>query len=88
MVLMAVLFFSVQSLSTAHAAAHGELDHSHEGVACDLTVIAAEKVVLSSPEPETAPLPRVIKARLIAPVSDRITHGFDGRAPPPRAPPL
>lgn len=88
MVLCAALFFSVQSLSSAHAAAHGDHDHSHDGIACEITVLAAEKVALTPPPAETVPLPRLIRASFVTPRSDQINFGFNERAPPPRGPPL
>jgi len=88
MVLFTALFFSVQSLSIAHATAHGDHDHSDDGVACEITVLAAEKVALTPPLAETAPLPRIIRASLVTPRSELINLGFNERAPPPRGPPL
>jgi len=88
MVLVAALFFSVQSLSVAHAAAHSDHDHSHDGIACDITVLAAEKVALTPPPAQTAPLPRVICASFVTLRSESFNHGFNKRAPPPRGPPL
>lgn len=87
MVLVAALFFSVQSQSIAHATAHSDHDHSHDGIACDVTVLVAEKVALTPPETESAPLHRAVRASYIAPRSERSNNGFNKRAPPPRGPP-
>jgi len=88
MVLMAALFFTMQGFAQAHAASHGGEDHSHEGIACDVALIAAEQIVVTPPAPMPAPLilPRRIKALPLA--IQPAPRSFDGRAPPPRAPPL
>ena len=81
------LFFAVQSYGVAHASEHSDAPHDHDGVACSVTVIAADDVVIMPPMP----------------VYERIltnTKGFyypffisapyttpQNRAPPPRAPP-
>jgi hypothetical protein len=88
MVLMAALFFTVQSFSQAHAAANGSVDHSHEGVACEVAVIAAEQTVLTPPPPNPAPITQPTRTSNIAVPTERAFRSFDGRAPPPRGPPL
>jgi len=88
MVLMAALFFAMQGFAQAHAASNGGEDHSHEGIACDVALVAAEQVVITPPALVPTPLilPRRIKspALIIRPAP----RSFDSRAPPPRAPPL
>jgi hypothetical protein len=88
MVLMAALFFVAQGFSQAHAASNGDLDHSHDGVACEVALIAAEQVVLTPPAPVPAPviLPRRIKTP--QPVVKSAPRSFDSRAPPLKGPPL
>ena len=88
MVLMAALFFTMQGFAQAHAASNGGEDHSHEGIACDVALIAAEQVVVTPPAPMPAPLilPRRIKAVPLA--LQPAPRSFDSRAPPPRGPPL
>ena len=88
MVLMAALFFALQGFAQAHAASHGGEDHSHEGVPCEITLIAAEEIVITPPTPVPARgiLSRRIKSSpLIMPPTPR---SFDSRAPPLRGPPL
>ena len=88
MVLMAALFFTMQGFAQAHAASNGGEDHSHEGIACDVALIAAEQVVITPPAllPTPLILPRRIKAVPLA--LQPAPRSFDSRAPPPRAPPL
>ena len=54
MVLMAALFFALQGFAQAHAASHGGEDHSHEDVPCEITLIAAEEIVITPPTPVPA----------------------------------
>ena len=88
MVLMAALFFALQGFAQAHAASHGGEDHSHEGVPCEITLIAAEEIVITPPP--VVPARGILTRRIKSPV--RITRSaprsFDSRAPPLRGPPL
>jgi hypothetical protein len=87
MVLMAALFFTVQGFSQAHAVSNGGLDHSHDGVACEVTLIASEQEILTPPAVVPSPFVRPIRADYVArPTKARICS-YDGRAPPPRGPP-
>ena len=88
MVLMAALFFTMQGFAQAHAVSNGGEDHSHEGIACDVALIAAEQVVITPPAllPTPLILPRRIKAVPLA--LQPAPRSFDSRAPPPRGPPL
>ena len=88
MVLMAALFFALQGFAQAHAASHGGEDHSHEGVPCEITLIAAEEIVITPPTP--VPARGVLTRRLNSPVPilRSAPHSFDSRAPPLRGPPL
>lgn len=88
MVIMAILFFAVQGFSQAHAAANGGLDHSHDGVACDVALVAAEQTILTPPPPSTAPFIALQNAPKIAKLQMAAYSNFEGRAPPPRGPPL
>ena len=87
LVLMAALFFAMQSFAQAHAASHGGDDHSHDGVPCEVALIVAEEIVITPPTPVPAPVfmsRRIISPRLII----RPAHySYDGRAPPLRGPP-
>ena len=88
MVLMAALFFSVQGFSQAHAVSNGGLDHSHDGVACEVTLIAAEQEVLTPPVAVPSPFLRPMRADYIVLPTKHTNLSFNGRAPPPRGPPL
>ena len=81
------LFFGLQSFSIAHATMHGDDHHEHEGVACAVTVIADNHVVVLPPVP--------VFETVIADASETVYPDFttalyiapQGRAPPPRGPP-
>jgi len=87
MVLIAVLFFTAQSSALAHAASHVTDDHSQDCVACDITLIKAQKAVLSPP-PEN-----LSRLTLISAIGHDIGGAsltfrrFNSQAPPPRGPP-
>ena len=88
MVLMATLYFAMQGFTQAHAASHGDHDHSHDGIACEITLITAEEVVITPPTP--VPARGILTRRLNSPVPilRSAPHSFDSRAPPLRGPPL
>lgn len=88
MVLMAALFLAVQGFSQAHAVSNGGLDHSHDGVACEVTLIAAEQEVLTPPLPVTAHFVRPMRTDYVVPPAKPGNLNFDSSAPPPRGPPL
>lgn len=88
MVLIAALFLTAQGFSQAHAASNGGLDHSHDGVACDVALVAAEQTVLTPPSPVPAPVMRPTRAPAYTLAVQPTTRSFDSRAPPPRGPPL
>ncbi|GGX56517.1 hypothetical protein GCM10011309_01640 [Litorimonas cladophorae] len=86
-VLFMSLFLSVQGLSQAHAAANGGTEHKHEGVICAVALVAAEQTALTPPLPFASP-PEIAQTPLWQPLVERnLPRTFDGRAPPPRAPP-
>ena len=87
MVLMAALFFTTQSYAHAHATEYGE-DHHHEGVPCEIALVAAEQSVLTPPLPVPAPFILLRRVIILPPGVKLTPRRFDGRAPPPRAPPL
>ena len=86
-VLLALAFLMVQGVSQAHAAEHGEADHSHDGVACDITLVAVERVIIAPPIPVPAPFKSVSKSSWKMDFDKDRPRTFDNRAPPPRAPP-
>jgi len=85
-VLIAMMFLLVQGVSQAHAAANDE-DHNHDGVACELALVAAEEIVVTPPIPVLRPFKAVSKSNWILVIDKDRPRTFDGRAPPPRAPP-
>ena len=88
MVLFAALFLMVQGVAQAHATANGGVEHTHDGVACDIALIAAPQAVIA-PAP-IVPAPKVLPMQAADPIipATPIYRHFDGRAPPPRGPPL
>ena len=88
MVLVVALFLTAQGFSQAHAASNGGVDHTHDGVACDVALVAAEQTVLTPPPAEPAPFAGVTKITHTNFNSEPAYPCFDGRAPPPRGPPL
>ena len=81
------LFIGLQSYSIAHASEHGDEPHEHDGVACAVTVISDNHVVVLPPVP--------VFETVIADASETVYPDFttalyitpQGRAPPPRGPP-
>ena len=88
MVLMAALFFTVQGVSEAHATSNGGLDHSHDGIACDAMLMAAEKDVLTPPAQIPTPTIWITDSNYVDAPVEPANRSFDSRAPPPRGPPL
>lgn len=88
MVLAVSLFLAAQGFSQAHAASHGGVDHTHDGVACDIALVAAEITVLTPPPAEPARFTDVVTKSHTDLYSAPACRCFDGRAPPPRGPPL
>lgn len=41
--LLAIVLVLVQSIGTAHAAEHGDHEHHHHGVECELEIVATEQ---------------------------------------------
>ena len=86
-VLLAVTFLMVQGMSQAHATEHGGEDHSHDGVACEITLIAVEQIIATPPVPVPTPLKAASKSNWAVPFDKDRPRTFDSRAPPPRGPP-
>jgi len=86
-VLIALMFLFVQGATQAHAAEHGEDHHSHDGVACDVMLIAAEQITIAPPIPVPAPFKSASKSNWKMDYVRDCPRTFDSRAPPPRAPP-
>lgn len=81
------LFASLQVYTSAHAVSFGDAPHEHDGVACVLTIVAADDHIIL---PTKAITPKRIVARA-APKTQTFTSARylapQGRAPPPRGPP-
>jgi len=88
MVLIVALFLTAQGFSQAHAASNGGVDHTHDGVACDVALVAAEQTVLTPPPADPAPFTGIAQTPQPDLYSEPAYRSFDGRAPPPRGPPL
>ncbi len=86
-VLIVSLFLLVQGVSQAHATANGGLDHTHDGIACDVALIAAEQVTLTPPLRIKAPVELTVEPIWQPHAIRTLPRIYDGRAPPPRAPP-
>ena len=86
-VLFALAFLMVQGVSQAHATEHGDEDHTHDGVACDIMLVAAQQIVATPPVPVPAPFKAVSKSNWTIIFDKGRPRTFDSRAPPPRAPP-
>lgn len=81
------MFLTVQGFSQAHATSNGGVDHTHDGVICDVSLAAAEQVVLTPPQPNLTPFKPVSEANWEIVLDNEYPRAFDGRAPPPRGPP-
>ena len=88
MVLMAVLFLAMQSFTQAHAATYGDLEHEHDGIACDAILVAAEQVIPTPPAPKIEPQVIPVLTKTPAPIITPRPRSFESRAPPLRGPPL
>ena len=86
-VLVVTLFLLVQGVSQAHATANGGFDHTHDGIACDVALVAAEQVVLTPPFVVKVPVELTVTPFWQPRIVKNPPRNFDGRAPPPRAPP-
>ena len=86
-VLIAMMFLFVQGVSQAHATEHGEHDHSHDGVECEITLLAVEQIITEPPVPIPSRTKTTSKSNWSVPFYKSLTRTFDGRAPPPRGPP-
>jgi len=82
------LFFGLQSFSIAHAAEHIDEPHQTECIACDVTVMADDHIVAL---PEITVSKGITSNRAKADHCDYKSSLYikpQGRAPPPRGPPL
>jgi len=86
--LFIAVFLTVQGFSQAHAIEHGGHDHTHDGVACDIVLAAAEQTIVVPPS--DIPTPTLLPSRETGFVAYTSidTLNFESRAPPPRGPPL
>jgi len=86
--LVIALFLTVQGVAQAHEIEHGGHEHTHDGIACDIVLAAAEQTIITPPS--DVPAPTILPSRetgFVAYTSvDKLN--FESRAPPPRGPPL
>jgi len=82
-----MMFLFVQNVSQAHATEYGDEGHSHDGIACEITLIAAEEIVVTPPVFVPVPLKTLSESNWKMGFDKVRPRIFDGRAPPPRAPP-
>jgi len=80
------IFLLVQTLSVSHQAAHGFLEHDHDGKTCDIYLYCQSSSFADAPAQPTypAPLPATESARprVEAGVSSDLGFHFLARAPP------
>jgi len=81
------LFFALQSYSLSHASSFGDAPHEHDGIACDITLIAPDEdlnLPTESPEYifELFGLPEQYSFHVPGTFDTFLTRG-----PPPRGPP-
>ncbi|MEP1231196.1 MAG: hypothetical protein ABJG88_11010 [Litorimonas sp.] len=71
----------------AHATRYNDASHEHNGVACDVTLVIAEDVIILPAPPPVPSLP--IYADTVAHISFTSANYVSpqGRGPPPRSPP-
>ena len=85
--LFALLFLVGQGVAYTHTIEYGE-NHTHDGVACSVSVLGEDDVVIPTP-PATQMLPAdhppVIDFPIVQTVSFQSANPL--RGPPPRAPP-
>ena len=86
--LVAAFILLTQGVALAHAAEHG-LDHSHDGVVCDLTVLSEETADVEPPLPAVAvPQPAPVVPHVPRPHGAVDLPALPARAPPVRGPPV
>jgi len=77
-----------QSLTTAHAVRYDDADHDHNGIACDIMQVAAEDIAHCPDLPEASEVTAYIDNDKAASFRSVAYITPQGRAPPPRSPPL
>jgi len=80
--------FIAQSYSLAHATKHNDAKHEHNGIACEIMLVSAEDMAvipMSTPASSFKPCP-ILTPHAVFISAVYITP--QGRAPPPRSPPL
>jgi len=87
-VLFAALFLFAQGMAQAHIIEFGG-DHEHDGVACSVSVMGEDPVVIPVPlELTTPPVVETPTVQLSPTKAIAFQTVHPCRAPPPRAPPL
>ena len=88
-IVFVALFLLMQSFAVSHASAHGHHDHGHDGIQCEIEVIASEQDGVNPPSAladtvVTSPAETVFRKAYVS----ATYPGAGGRAPPPRGPPV
>lgn len=82
------LFLTVQIASTAHAARYDDAPHEHDGVTCMLGTVAAEDQAVMPLETQSTFQQMAVAPLYTADFTSAAYITPQGRAPPPRSPPL
>ncbi len=87
LVMLASLFFALQSTAIAHAAQYGTDPHDHNGIVCTVDAVAADTDIIV-PSAAVFETPHVtITPHYFSPFISAAIAAPPGRAPPPRSPP-
>ena len=82
------VFFIIQSLTLSHAVEYNGEPHEHDGIVCEVTLIAVDTDdVTPPPVMVSAPDAYIVIAVYTVPQEPEYLRP-DGRAPPGRSPPL
>lgn len=84
---LAIVFILAQGFTVSHAAQYNNAPHEHNGVACEITLIAPDADIIEPPTPEYEPLPRFIVETVFAVQITPLIIANPCRAPPGRGPP-
>lgn len=86
-VVVAAAFLWVQVAGIAHAAEHGDHPHEHDGVECQIIVIAADDAVILPAPPELSFKRLHGDVASVVSIAESAWAWPPERGPPPRSPP-
>ena len=86
-IFLALALLAFQLVGTAHAAEWGNAPHTHDGVVCDVALVAEEVEAALPATVSVPPLPDDFAADWTDAVPTRAVVAPPARAPPPRGPP-